>query len=158
MENRQSSSYLLILKLNYQKIAENFCFTYMLIEKAIHQLLDFLEKNNCSQFGFWKYQSTKLAATFLCDDIRREMIKNYGCYCISRPGKSFWHHRSCIVVEQTDCIRNHWKRVKLAHRLFVCHDSDRDNWNWKFQIKFWVYLMWSLPGFHPGATPTYHFL
>ena len=49
------------------------------VEKAVHrQFIDFLESNNLlseSQFGFRKRQSTKLAATLLCDDIRREMNK-----------------------------------------------------------------------------------
>jgi hypothetical protein len=48
-----------------------------ILEKAVHsQLLDFLESNNLlveSQYGFRKHRSTKLAATLLCDDIRREM-------------------------------------------------------------------------------------
>ena len=48
-----------------------------LLERAAHmQLLDFLEEsellNNC-QYGFRKHRSTKLAATLLCDKIRREM-------------------------------------------------------------------------------------
>ena len=48
-----------------------------LIEKAVHkQLLDYLEGNkllnNC-QYGFRKHRSTKLAATLLCDNIRREL-------------------------------------------------------------------------------------
>ena len=48
-----------------------------ILEKAVHrQLLDFLENNsllNESQYGFRKHRSTKLAATLLCDDIRKSM-------------------------------------------------------------------------------------
>lgn len=48
-----------------------------ILEKAVHhRLLDFLESNSLlseSQYGFRKHRSTKLAATLLCDDIRREM-------------------------------------------------------------------------------------
>ncbi len=48
-----------------------------LIEKAVHkQLLDYLEGNNLlnnCQYGFRKHRSTKLAATLLCDNIRREL-------------------------------------------------------------------------------------
>jgi hypothetical protein len=48
-----------------------------LIEKAVHkQLLDYLEGNNLlnnCQYDFRKHRSTKLAATLLCDNIRREL-------------------------------------------------------------------------------------
>ena len=40
------------------------------------QLLDYLEGNNLlnnCQYGFRKHRSTKLAATLLCDNIRREL-------------------------------------------------------------------------------------
>ena len=48
-----------------------------LIEKALHkQLLDYLKGNNLlnnRQYGFRKHRSTKLTATPLCDNIRREL-------------------------------------------------------------------------------------
>jgi hypothetical protein len=52
-----------------------------LIEKAVNkQLLDYLEGNNLlnnCQYGFRKHHSTKLAATLLCDNIRRDLSKAF---------------------------------------------------------------------------------
>ena len=46
-----------------------------LLEKAVHsKLMNFLEKGNLpsdSQYGFRNKRSTKMAATLLCDNIRR---------------------------------------------------------------------------------------
>ena len=48
-----------------------------ILEKAVHsKLLSYLKKNKLLtefQFGFRKQRSTKMAATHLCDQIRREM-------------------------------------------------------------------------------------
>lgn len=48
-----------------------------ILEKSVHhQFLTYLENNNLlteSQFGFRKNRSTKMAATLLCDNIRKEL-------------------------------------------------------------------------------------
>ena len=50
---------------------------YKLLEKAVHsKLMNFLEKGNLlsdSQYGFRNKRSTKMAATLLCDNIRRKI-------------------------------------------------------------------------------------
>ena len=72
-----------ILKSGNTKIPENYRPVSVLpvlskiLEKAVYsKLLSYLEKNKLLtkfQFGFCKQRSTKMAATHLCDQIRREM-------------------------------------------------------------------------------------
>ena len=79
----KSAKFMPILKSRSAELPQNYRPISVLpvlskiLEKSIHsQLLSYLERNKLLseyQFGFRKHRSTKMAATLLCDHIRKEM-------------------------------------------------------------------------------------